>query len=53
MNDNDDGRALGRAVFGVRGGSGVNAGADYVARYLMMTLERPCGRSLGRWVGTD
>ena len=26
MNDNDDGRALVRVVFGVRGSSGVNAG---------------------------
>ena len=27
VNDNDDGRAVGRSVFGVRGSSGGNAGA--------------------------
>ena len=31
----------------------VNAGAQLFGRYLMMTLERSGGRSLGRWVCTD
>ena len=37
------------AVFGVRGSSGGNAGAQLFGRYLMMPLERLGGRSLGRY----
>ena len=44
MNDNDGGRAVGCDVFGVRGGSGVNAGAQLFGRYLMMTPERAVRR---------
>ena len=34
VNDNDDGRAVGRALFGVRGSSCGNAGALMRARFI-------------------